>query len=53
MTVSRRKALTYGVTLPLAKILEGGTWTAGRAIAREKRPDGTPPINVTSDGTVF
>ncbi|MDO9413925.1 MAG: URC4/urg3 family protein [Pseudolabrys sp.] len=40
-------------TLPLAKILEGGTWAAGRAIAREKRTDGTPPITVTSDGTVF
>jgi hypothetical protein len=40
-------------TLPLAKILEGGTWAAGRAIALEKRRDGTPPINVTSDGTVF
>ncbi len=41
------------VTLPLAKILEGGTWAAGRAIAREKRADGTPPITVISDGTVF
>ncbi len=40
-------------TLPLAKILEGGTWAAGRAIALEKRRDGTPPITVTSDGTVF
>jgi hypothetical protein len=39
--------------LPLAKILEGGTWTAGRAIARERRVDGAPPIKVASDGTVF
>ena len=39
--------------LPLAKILEGGTWTAGRAIARERRADGAPPIKVASDGTVF
>jgi hypothetical protein len=39
--------------LPLAKILEGGTWAAGRAAAREKRADGTPPITVDSDGTVF
>jgi hypothetical protein len=39
--------------LPLAKVLEGGTWSAGREIAREKRPDGTPPIRVRSDGTVF
>jgi hypothetical protein len=40
-------------TLPLAKILEGGTWGAGRAIAARLRRDGSPPINVTSDGTVF
>jgi hypothetical protein len=39
--------------LPLAKILEGGTWSAGRAVARERRADGTPPIKVASDGTVF
>ena len=40
-------------SFPLAKVLEGGTWAAGRAIAREKRADGAPPINVVSDGTVF
>lgn len=39
--------------LPLAKVLEGGTWAAGRKIAREKRGDGRPPIAVVSDGTVF
>jgi len=39
--------------LPLAKVLEGGTWSAGRRIARERRPDGGPPIHVVSDGTVF
>jgi hypothetical protein len=38
---------------PLAKVLQGGTWSAGRRIAREKRPDGGPPIRVASDGTVF
>lgn len=41
------------VSLPLVKVLEGGTWAAGRRIAREKRPDGRPPITVISDGTVF
>lgn len=40
-------------TLPLAKILEGGTWAAGRAIARDKREGGASPITVVSDGTVF
>jgi hypothetical protein len=38
---------------PLACVLEGGTWGAGRRLAREKRPDGGPPIAVVSDGTVF
>lgn len=41
------------VTLPLAKVLEGGTWAAGRAIAYARRPDGAPPIRIVSDGTVF
>jgi len=39
--------------MPLARILEGGTWAAGRKIAKEKRPDGGPPLTVASDGTVF
>jgi len=40
-------------TLPLSRILEGGTWAAGRAIAAERRPGGGPPLQVASDGTVF
>ena len=39
--------------LPLIRILEGGTWAAGRNAARERRPGGGPPIVVKSDGTVF
>jgi hypothetical protein len=39
--------------LPLPKILQGGTWAAGRAIARRLRADGSPPLRVISDGTVF
>jgi hypothetical protein len=39
--------------LPLACVLEGGTWAAGREIAREKREDGAPPWKIDSDGTVF
>jgi hypothetical protein len=38
--------------LPLAAILEGGTWAAGRALANRLR-DGRPPLAVDSDGTVF
>ncbi|HEX6142731.1 MAG TPA: URC4/urg3 family protein [Geminicoccaceae bacterium] len=39
--------------LPLARVLQGGTWSAGRRIAREKRPDGGPPLRIESDGTLF
>jgi hypothetical protein len=41
------------VSMPLAKILEGGTWAAGRLLARERRADASPPVKVISDGTVF
>jgi hypothetical protein len=40
-------------SLPLAKVLEGGTWAAGRRLARERREDASPPVKVISDGTVF
>ena len=39
--------------LPLAAVLEGGTWAAGRALAQQLRADAGPPIRVLSDGTVF
>lgn len=52
-TRMREKLGKTAEELPLAKVLEGGTWTAGRQAAREKRQDGTPPITVESDGTVF
>ncbi|MDY7003417.1 MAG: URC4/urg3 family protein [Cyanobacteriota bacterium] len=39
--------------LPLVKVLQGGTWTTGRKIAKELRKDGAPPIKIKSDGTVF
>jgi hypothetical protein len=38
---------------PLGSVLEGGTWAAGRRLARERRTGGAPPIHVISDGTVF
>lgn len=40
-------------SMPLTSILEGGTWYAGRKIAQQKRPGGTPPISIQSDGSVF
>lgn len=38
---------------PLAKVLEGGTWAAGRRAAAERREGAGPPINIVSDGSVF
>jgi hypothetical protein len=38
---------------PLAKVLEGGTWAAGRRIAAARRAGGGPPLTIASDGTVF
>lgn len=38
---------------PLGAMLEGGTWAAGRKIAKQLRRDGGPPLKVISDGTVF
>jgi Protein of unknown function (DUF1688) len=40
------------VHLPLAKVLEGGSWAAGRKTAQRLRA-GLPPLNIMSDGTVF
>jgi hypothetical protein len=38
---------------PLARMLEGGSWAAGRRIAARLRPGGGPPFTIISDGTVF
>lgn len=38
---------------PLARLLEGGSWAAGREIALELRSSGAPPLTVVSDGTLF
>jgi hypothetical protein len=38
--------------MPLAAVLEGGTWAAGRELAQALR-GGEPPFAIASDGTVF
>ena len=38
---------------PLVKMLQGGTWSAGRVAAKKEREDGSPPIQIERDGTVF
>jgi hypothetical protein len=48
----RRQLAPVGRDLPLASILEGGTWVAGRQLADERRR-GAAPIVVESDGTVM
>jgi hypothetical protein len=39
--------------LPLAKVLQGGTWAVGRTLATGRRAGGGPPLKIASDGTVF
>lgn len=54
--VAERMRARLGLTaaeLPLVKVLQGGTWSAGRRVAAERRPGGGPPIRILSDGTVF
>ena len=41
------------VEFPLARVLEGGSWAAGREIAVERRSGGAPPLATVSDGTLF
>jgi hypothetical protein len=49
-----RKELGRDASFTMPHMLQGGTWTAGRKIARELRPpDGPSPIPVAADGTVF
>jgi hypothetical protein len=49
----RRELRMTAEAFPLARVLEGGTWAAGRRIAAERRAGGGPPVAVDSDGTVF
>jgi hypothetical protein len=54
--IAERVRKSFGLDrerLPLVKVLEGGTWFAGRLLAAERRSDGGPPIAVVSDGTIF
>ncbi len=49
----RQKLNMTADELPLVKVLQGGTWSAGRKIAAQLRAGGVPPIKIASDGTVF
>ncbi len=38
---------------PLACLLQGGSWSAGRRLAQQRRPDGSAPLRLHMTGTVF
>ncbi|MCV7344631.1 URC4/urg3 family protein [Mycolicibacterium rhodesiae] len=48
----RRRLGVDADQMPLARVLEGGTWAAGRALAQQLRGS-LPPLSIVSDGTVF
>jgi len=49
----RRQLGRSAAEFPLACVLEGGSWAAGRELAAARRPGGVPPLRVASDGTLF
>jgi hypothetical protein len=49
----RRRLGKSAAAFPLGKLLEGGSWAAGREIACERRHDGSPPLTIAGDGTLF
>ena len=54
ITASVRQHMDKDPTsLPLASILQGGTWSAGRRLANQLRVNGGPPIHINSTGTIF
>ena len=49
----RKELGVDAAAMPLASVLEGGTWAAGRRAAAALREGGGPPLAILSDGTVF
>jgi hypothetical protein len=49
----RERLAVSAEAFPMARVLEGGSWAAGRVLAAERRADGGPPLTVLSDGAVF
>jgi len=49
-----RNRLGLGQAFSLPELLQGGTWSAGRKLAFEKRPPkGEPPFPLLTDGSIF
>ena len=40
-------------SFPVGRLMEAGTWAAGCKIALAKRPAGSPPVQIDSDGAAF
>ena len=54
ITGELRKSLKLGPKrLPLSSVLQGGTWSAGRELAARLRSDGSPPLKIDIEGTIF
>ena len=51
--ISEHDSNILGQELSLPRVLEGGTWHAGRKLAYERSPLGESPLNINIDGTVF
>ena len=51
--IIRQKLNENSESMPLVKILEGGTWWTGRRLANELREGGVPPLKLISDATIF
>lgn len=49
----RREFGLSAAQFPLVKVLQGGSWSAGRVAAKRERAGGGPPVRVERDGTVF
>ncbi len=49
----RRQLAVDENDFPLACLLQGGSWSAGRRLAQQLRPDGSPPLRLHMTGTVF
>jgi hypothetical protein len=49
----RQKLHRSRAQLPLAMVLQGGTWSAGRDLACQLRENGGPPLRMLSDATLF
>ena len=48
----RRQLAVDEDDFPLACLLQGGSWSAGRRLAQQLRPDGSPPRRLHMTGTV-